>query len=346
MQTAQTPVLKDVVLVGAGHSHVGVLRMFGMNPMPGVRLTLDHPRRSTRPIPACCPGMIAGLYDFDDAHIDTGPLSRFAQARLYHDEVDRPRSGGQARHLPRPAAGALRPPVAQHRLDAERARRARRDRARHPGQADRRLPRPLRGSARRACSRARGRARIGVVGGGAGGVELLLSLHRRLTRDVAAAGFDPSGLAFTLITSSDELLPTFPARMRQRFAELLRERGIRVVAAARRWRCAQTPCSSRATARCARRDLLDDARRPGALACRDRPCSRSRRLHQGRARRCSRSPIPTCSPPATSRRSRVTHHPSPASTPCDPARRSPTICGASSRASASPPTSRSATRST
>ena len=78
--------------------------------------------------------------------------------------------------------------------------------------------------------KAKGRARIGVVGGGAGGVELLLSLHRRLTRDVAAAGLDRSGLAFTLITASDELLPTFPARMRRRFAAILRERGISVVA--------------------------------------------------------------------------------------------------------------------
>jgi hypothetical protein len=44
----------------------------------------------------------------------------------------------------------------------------------------------------------------------AGGVELLLSLHRRLTRDVTAAEFDASGLDFTLVTSGDEPLPAFP----------------------------------------------------------------------------------------------------------------------------------------
>ena len=228
MHTAQTPILKDIVLVGAGHSHVSVLRMFGMRPMSGVRLTLIT-RQVHTPYSGMLPGMIAGLYDHDQAHIDTGPLTQFAQARLYHSEVI---------GLDLAAKQVIcrdRPPVPYDLVSINigstpSARQV-------LGVAEHAIPvKPIDGfiarfeEARGRVMKSKGRSRIGVVGGGAGGVELLLSLHRRLTRDVAAAGFDPTGLAFTLITSSDELLTTFPARMRRRFAVLLHERGIRVVA--------------------------------------------------------------------------------------------------------------------
>src|SRR5690606_7895503 len=104
-----------------------------------------------------------------------------------------------------------------------------------PGVAEHAIPvKPIDGflgrfeAARERILAAGGRARIGVVGAGAGGVELMLSLHRRLTREVVAAGLDASQLAFTLFSASD-VLPHSPVAMRSRFTTILQERGIAVV---------------------------------------------------------------------------------------------------------------------
>jgi selenide, water dikinase len=61
--------LKDLVLVGGGHSHGIALRQFGIRPLPGVRLTLITDVTHA-PYSGMLPGYVAGLYGFEDCHID------------------------------------------------------------------------------------------------------------------------------------------------------------------------------------------------------------------------------------------------------------------------------------
>jgi selenide,water dikinase len=80
MQQRQ-PITTDLVLLGAGHAHVEVLRRFALRPEPGVRLTLIG-REPETPYTGMLPGLIRGEYAFDQAHIDLAPLAAGAGARL------------------------------------------------------------------------------------------------------------------------------------------------------------------------------------------------------------------------------------------------------------------------
>jgi len=105
MKASNTPVAKDLVLIGGGHAHVAVLKRFGMEPVPGLRLTLIT-RDIDTPYSGMLPGLVAGHYGFDETHIDLGPLARFAGARLYHAKVEGLDLDRQLIHAPG------RPPIA------------------------------------------------------------------------------------------------------------------------------------------------------------------------------------------------------------------------------------------
>ncbi len=77
----QFPDVKDIVLIGGGHSHALVIRMWAMNPAPGLRLTLISPQVHT-PYSGMLPGLVAGHYNFEQTHIDLQKVCAWAGVRF------------------------------------------------------------------------------------------------------------------------------------------------------------------------------------------------------------------------------------------------------------------------
>jgi selenide,water dikinase len=80
------PAQQDLLLIGGGHSHALVAGMWAMKPVPGVRLTLVSPQVQT-PYSGMLPGLVAGHYCFDETHIDLVKVCECAGIRYIQDEV-------------------------------------------------------------------------------------------------------------------------------------------------------------------------------------------------------------------------------------------------------------------
>ena len=226
MNPIQAPVTKDLVLVGGGHSHVGVLKGFGTRPMPGVRLTLIT-RDIHTPYSGMLPGLIAGHYEYDETHIDLGPLSQFAGARLYPDEAV------GLDHDSKRILCRSRPPVPYDLVSINIGSTPTLDPV--PGAAESVVPVKPIGNflsrwaevRQRVLARA-ARTRIAVVGAGAGGVELLLSVRHALENLRRETGHPREAPEYHLFFDSETILPTHNRRVRAKFQRLLQRRGIRL----------------------------------------------------------------------------------------------------------------------
>lgn len=226
MQTPDQPVLRDIVLIGGGHSHVGVLKRFAMNPVPGVRLTLIC-RDTHTPYSGMLPGYVAGHYSYDDVHIDLSRLAEYAGARFYRAEatgIDRDRKR---------VLCSGRPDVPYDILSINIGSSPRVNEVQ--GASDHAVPvKPITGFNNRwlallsRIENHQGPLTVAVVGAGAGGVELTLAMQFRLRNELTQRGKDPGQLQFHLFDAEDDILPTHNPKVRKVFLKKLSERGVKL----------------------------------------------------------------------------------------------------------------------
>ena len=222
MEADKAPVVTDLVLVGGGHAHVHVLRMLGMCPMPGVRITLIT-RDVETPYSGMLPGHVAGVYSRREAHIDLNKLARVARARLIAGEVTHIDSNEQLLHL-KDGRPPLPYDVSSINVGIAPSKPARyvtpvKPIATFSVKWDALLSRLDDDSS----------FRLVVVGGGAGGVELILAMVARVSSELRRRGRSLTCLSATLVARSSELLQGHAPKVRKLLTEAVRRKGIRVL---------------------------------------------------------------------------------------------------------------------
>ncbi len=214
--TTAVPVAKSVVLVGAGNAHLVFLRRWGMQPIPGVAVTLVS-AVPVIPYSAMVPGHLAGDYSWDEITIDLVRLCQSVRVRLVAEKALRIEPAN------RQVLFANRPPLSYDALSLGLGSIP----ACPPGGSDpdwslvmrplgelihkiealdqqlQRSPRPF---------------HFVVVGGGASGCELSLAIHKRLAKH--------PGFRMTLLQGNDRLLPEFPPGVGQAFETVFARQGI------------------------------------------------------------------------------------------------------------------------
>ncbi|CAM9446539.1 unnamed protein product [Discosporangium mesarthrocarpum] len=258
MQTPGAPqvLVRSMVFIGGGHAHVHALKMMGMKPIPGVEVTLIT-RDVMTPYSGMLPGHIAGHYTKEECHIDLQKMASFAGANLVHAEavgidceerlvrcndgrppirfdvlsVDigstpkfvRSQDPAQLKHVTRvkPIDGF------SARWDAIVGRFLGPTPVHHPRQLQ-----PGNGVNSGSATGPRGAGgnggRLMVVGGGAGGVELVLAMQNRLQCLLKERGQDPEGVTVGLINRGQTILGSHNKKVQQIFQRILKERGVEV----------------------------------------------------------------------------------------------------------------------
>lgn len=214
-----------MVLAGGGHAHVTALKILARRPLPAAGVTLIS-RELCAPYSGMLPGYVAGRYSFADIRIDLASLAAAAGARLVHDEIVS--LDVRNKRLACRGRTVVDYDVLSLNIGAASAAFA------VPGAAVHALPvKPIAVFTERwrrlheRLSGRRGQVRIGVVGAGAGGVELALAVQHRLEN--APPGKRPDGaVELHLFTAAPDVLVTHNRWTRARLRRALARRGVRL----------------------------------------------------------------------------------------------------------------------
>ncbi|BAZ04980.1 FAD-dependent oxidoreductase [Calothrix sp. NIES-3974] len=213
-----------IVLIGGGHSHAIALWFFGKYPpVQGVELILISDCIQT-PYSGMLPGHIAGFYTYQECHINLIHLARFARAKLCLDRVigldlhrnqvicahNHPISfdvvcldiGSTPAILTVPGALEYATPVKP-------------------------IPQFLRSWSEfltNISQRPQQPVNVGIVGGGAGGVELALTMQARLGKIIDS----PANLHMHLFQRGMKIMPSHHPTVRCVLQSTLKKRGINI----------------------------------------------------------------------------------------------------------------------
>jgi selenide,water dikinase len=223
--------VKDLVLLGGGHAHLHTLKMLGMNPIPGVSVTLIT-KDIESPYSGMIPGFVAGHYTREECHVDVSKITSFGGVNLILAEVCKLDTDNKLIYCK-----DGRPPIHYDILSID------------VGIAPRPLPvthkdcksnitpvKPIDGFAMRwevildrVIAVDNGTVvRVAIVGGGAGGVELCFAMHHRLHREMLAIGKDPSQLEITIYNRGKTLMSQHNSAVRNIISRIALERGIHI----------------------------------------------------------------------------------------------------------------------
>jgi len=222
-----TPIVQNLVLIGGGHSHAIALKLFGMNPLPGVQITLITDVCDT-PYSGMLPGYVAGLYEFDDCHIDLRPLCLFAGATMVIDRaigLDLQRQSVLCAHHPAIAFDWLSIDIGSTPATLN-----------VPGASEYAIPvKPISqflsywdDVVKTVIQAPHHPMRLSVVGGGVGGVELTLAIQARLKNIYKTAQQPVTNLQMHLFQRDTRLVPSRHPWVGQRLHQIFSKQGVQI----------------------------------------------------------------------------------------------------------------------